>query len=250
VLRYKENLAEQGVFMPSLTTRNRRKIREAVDFLNRNRRPITVELEGDERPFISKIIKAEHGGETFPRPGGIDRYLLLEMLSPQNGNELIQSSRAVRLRFCLGKSDCEFPSRYIKKSVVSPYYGHIVTYPECIILMDRRRHNRYEIDTSKAPLFVSARLTVRAGHLQEENYDFRVFDISEKGVGVLVGEEMQDSLKDIDFGCRLEEIELLAPWATIKLAGTVKHKSRIHEGKYGGCCVLGIQLDENLERYV
>jgi hypothetical protein len=68
--------------MATLTNRNRRKIRDAVDFLNRNRRPVTIVLEGDENPFTSKIIKAEHGGETFPRPDGLDRYLLVDMLSP------------------------------------------------------------------------------------------------------------------------------------------------------------------------
>jgi hypothetical protein len=100
--------------------------------------------------------------------------------------------------FSLGKSDCEFSSRYLKKSVVSPYYGHIITYPECINIMDRRKHNRYEIDTSKAPLFVNARLTVRTGQLQNESYDLKVFDISENGVGVLLGEDMQGLLKDVD----------------------------------------------------
>jgi hypothetical protein len=234
--------------MATLTNKNRRKIRDAVDFLNRNRRPVTIVVEGDETRFTSKIIKAEHGGETFPRPDGLGRYLLVEMLSPQEGNELIQSSRVIRLGFSLGKSDCEFSSRYIKKSVVSPYYGHIITYPECINIMDRRRHSRYEVDTSKAPLFVNARLTVRTGALPNRSYDLKVFDLSENGVGVLLGEDMQGLLREIDFGCRLEEVELLAPWTTVKLAGTVRHKSRVHEGKYGGCCVLGIQLDENLER--
>jgi hypothetical protein len=91
---------------------------------------------------------------------------------------------------------------------------------------------------------------VRTGQIQNESYDLKVFDISENGVGVLLGEDMQGLLKDVDLGCRLEEVELLASWTTVKLAGTVKHKSRIQEGKYGGCCVIGIQLDENLERCV
>jgi hypothetical protein len=236
--------------MATLINRNRRKIRDAVDFLNRNRRPVTITLDGDEKPFTSKIIKAEHGGETFPRPEGLERYILVEMLSPEKGNELIRASKLIRVGFSLGKSDCEFSSRYIRKSVASPYYGHIVSYPECINIMDRRRHNRYEIESSKAPLFVNARLTVRTGQLHNASYDLKVFDISENGVGVLLGEDMQRLLRDVDFGCRLEEVELLAPWTTVKLAGTVRHKSRIHEGRYGGCCVLGIQLDENLERFV
>lgn len=236
--------------MAILINRNRRKIRDAVDFLNRNRRPVTIALEGDENPFTSKIIKAEHGEETFPRPDGPGRYILVEMLSPRNGNDLIHASRVIRIGFSLGKSECEFSSRYIRKSVLSPYYGHIITYPECITVKDRRRHNRYEIETSKAPLFVNARLTVQTGRLRNRRYDLPVFDISENGVGVLLGEDMQGLLREVDFGCRLEEVELQAPWTTVKLAGTVRHKSRVHEGKYGGCCVLGIQLDENLERCV
>lgn len=236
--------------MPILTNRNRRKIRETMDFLNRNRLPVTFELESDEGDFTSKIIKVEHGGDSFQQPDGLNRYLIVEMLSPQQGNELIQSSPRIQVKFSLGRSKCGFSSRYIRKSILSPYYGHVIAYPECIIILDRRRHNRYAIDSSRSPLFVSVRLTLQTGPVLKRSYDLRVFDISENGVGVLLEEETLNLLGHLDFGCRLEELELLAPWTTVKSAGMVKHVSRIHKGRYDGCSLLGIQLDDTLERCV
>jgi hypothetical protein len=134
--------------------------------------------------------------------------------------------------------------------VISPYYGHIITYPESILILNRRRHNRYERGTSEAPLFLDARLTVKTGEGQNKSYDLKVFDISENGVGILAAEDMQDLLQQLDLGYRIEELELLAAWMTIKVSGTVKHKSKITEGKYSGYYLVGIQLDERLEHCV
>ena len=234
--------------MPSLTTKNRRRIREAIDFLNSKRRPVAIRIEGAAPRFTSKIIKADHG-DLLAR-AGIGGNLLVEMLSPEEGNELIQSSKGIRVRFSIGKSDCEFLAHYIKKSEVSPYYGHIITYPEAITILDRRRDNRYEVDLAEAPLFVNAKVTIKTGSLEERSYDLKVFDISESGVGLLVQEEMGALLEAIDIGSRPEEIELLASWTTIKVNGTVKHRSNVQEGKFAGRYLVGIQLDEKLERYI
>lgn len=234
--------------MPSLTTKNRRRIREAIDFLNSKRRPVAIRIEGAAPRFSSKIIKADHG-DLFAR-AGIGGNLLIDMLSPEEGNELIQSPKAIKVIFSIGKSDCEFLSRYIKKSEVSPYYGHIITYPEAITILDRRKGDRYEVDLAKVPLFVSAKVTIKTGSSKEQSYDLKVFDISESGVGVLVQEESGPLLEALALGRRPEEIELLASWTTIKVNGTVKHRSRVQEGKFAGRYLVGIQLDEKLEHYI
>ena len=234
--------------MPSLTTKNRRRIREAIDFLNSKRRPIAIRMEGAAPRFSSRIIKADHGD--LLTKVGMGGNLLIDPLSPKEGNDLIQSSSAIKVKFSLGRSECEFLSHYIKRSVVSPYYGHIITYPEAVTILDRRRDNRYETDHVEAPLFVSARITIKTGALEEKDYDLKVFDISENGVGVLVGGEMQALLDQMDYGKRLEEVELLASWTTIKVSGTVKHKSMVNEGKYRGRYLVGIRLDEKLEHYI
>jgi hypothetical protein len=153
------------------------------------------------------------------------------MLSPAEGNDLIQSSNAIKVSFSLGRSDCEFFSHYIKRSVVSPYYGHIITYPEAIAILDRRRDNHYEIDHVDAPLFVNAKITIKTSALEEKDYDLKVFDISENGVGIVLGEELPEKLEELDLGKKFEEIELLAAWTTIKVSGMVKHIFRIQKGK-------------------
>lgn len=234
--------------MSALTTRNKRRIREAIDFLKANRRSIGIRMDGEGTPFTSKIIKAEH--EEVPSKPGMGGTLLIEVLCPENGNELIQSKGPLTVSFSLGKYDCEFTSCFIEKSVTSPYYGHVISYPESLVIVNRRRHNRYERGTSEAPLFLDARLIVRTGDGPEKSYDLKVFDVSERGVGLLVGEEMQDLLQAIDAGYRIEEFELMAAWMTIKVSGTVKHKSKITEGKYTGHYLVGIQLDDKLEHCV
>ena len=56
--------------MRHLTTRSKRVIRQAIDFLIGHRRPITIALKaGDvETLFDSVIVKAEHG-DPFLAPG-------------------------------------------------------------------------------------------------------------------------------------------------------------------------------------
>jgi len=234
--------------MSSPTTRNKRRIREAIDFLKSSRRAVEIKVDGQENPFTSKIITVDHG-DVLARPG-MGGTLLIETLCPETGNDLIEAKKSVTVSFSLGKYDCEFTSLFVRRSKISPYYGHIITYPECIRILNRRRHNRYERGTSEAPLFLDARLNIRIGGDPGKEYDFKVFDVSEQGLGILVGADMQDFLQAVDIGYRIEELELLAAWMTIKVSGTVKHKSKIDEGKYSGHYLVGIQLDERLEHYV
>lgn len=234
--------------MAGLATRNKRRIREAIEFLKSDRRAIGIRVDGDKTPFTSRIIKAEHGG-ILSRPG-VNGTLLIDILCPENGNDLIQSKESLTVSFSLGKYDCEFTSCFLEKSVTSPYYGHLITYPESIVILNRRRHNRYERGTSQAPLFVDARLTLKTPDGTLKVFDLEVFDISERGVGILVGEDVPELLEVLNMGYRVEELELMAAWMTIKVSGTVRHKSRITEGKCSGRHLVGIQLDEKLELYV
>jgi len=234
--------------MTTLRTNNIKRIREAIDFVNNNRRPITVQIEGEATGFASKIVKVDHG-DVLSRFGTGGR-LIIDWLSPQKGNDLIQSRSPIRVRFSLGKSECEFTSYYVTKSVEPPYFGHMITYPEALIIVDRRMDNRNAIGTEREPLFVHAKLTMRISGSQEKSYDLKVFDVSEKGVGLLVSEEQSDLLERTGIGDRLKEVELYATWTMVRVDGTVRHKSRVREGEYSGYHILGIELDEKLEHYV
>jgi hypothetical protein len=76
-----------------------------------------------------------------------------------------------------------------------------------------------------------------------------VFDVSEDGVGILVGQELFNWLDRIGIGDRLKGVELSAPWTIVRVDGTVRHKSRMRRGKYGSYHLLGIELDEKLQHY-
>jgi hypothetical protein len=233
--------------MPDFITKSEKKIKQALDLLAVNRRPITVKIEGEQTLFDSMIVKADHG-DPVSKAGSAGR-VFIQWLSPSKGNNLIQSASGFQVRFSLGKYSLAFTSYYVTKSVESPYLGHIITYPEVLVIADRRRHDRHEVGSKAAPLFAKANVSIRASRSQEKVYDLRVFDVSENGVGILVDEGLFDWLKRIGIGDKLEGVELSAPWTVVRVDGIVRHKSRMHKGKYSGYHLLGIELDEKLEHY-
>jgi hypothetical protein len=232
--------------MTILSTKSKKKIRKAIEFLNINQRPITVQIEGEKTLFASKIVKVDVGDLIS---SDTNERLVIEWLSPQKGKDLIQSRNPIRVRFSLGKSECEFMSYYITESVEYPYLGHMITCPEALVIVERRGNNRNAIGAEPPPLFVHAKVAMRRSGSQKESYDLRVFDISEKGVGILVGQELPGLLERIGIGDRLE-LELYAPWTMVRVEGTVRHKSVMCEGEHSGDHLLGIELDEKLEYYV
>ncbi len=233
--------------MPNVVTKNEERIKQTIDFLAANRRTITVKIEEEQPLFDSMILKVDRG-DPVSKAGTAGR-VFIEWLSPLKGNDLIQSARTVQVRFSLGKFNLAFTSYYVTKSIESPYLGHIITYPEALVIADRRKHDRHEVDSKTAPLFAKAKIRMREGRSQEKVYDFGVFDVSENGVGVLVGKELFNWLERIEIGDRLQEVELYAPWTIVRVDGTVRHKSKMRRGKYSSCQLLGIELDEKLESY-
>ena len=234
--------------MPDLILRNGARIRQAIDFAAGNRTPIAVRLDEEQTLFDSMIVKVDHRDPVSK--AGTPGRVFIQWLSPPKGNNLIQSARTVRVRFSLGKYSLVFTSYYVTKSLETPYLGHIITYPEALVIADRRRHDRHEVDSKTAPLFSRAKISMRAGRSQEKVYELRIFDVSENGIGILVGNELFDWLEGIGIGDRLEEVELYAPWTIVRVDGTVRHKSRMRKGRYSGHRLLGIELDEKLEHYV
>ena len=75
--------------MPDLILRKRARIRQAIDFLAVNRRPITVRIKEEQTLFDSMIVKVDHGDPVSEagRPGTV----IIQWLSPPKGNNLIQN---------------------------------------------------------------------------------------------------------------------------------------------------------------
>lgn len=233
--------------MPDFVIRNGRKIREAIEFLAAKRKPIAVKIEGESARFDSMIVKIDHGVPVSKT--GTPGRLLIQWLSPAKGNTLIESSRTVQVRFSLGKHNLSFTSHYITKGLEFPDLGHMITYPESLVMADRRRASRHEVDSKSAPGFAKAKIRMRRGRSQQSLCDFGIFDVSERGVGILVGKELFNWLEQIGVGDRLEGVELSARWTIVRVDGTVRHKSEMRRGKYVGYQLLGIELDEKLEHY-
>ena len=233
--------------MPDFITKNRERIKQAIDLLAVNRRPITVKIEGEQTLFDSMVVKADYGDPVSK--AGTPGRVFIHWLSPPSGNHLIQSARTVQVRFALGKYNFAFTSYYVTKSLEAPYLGHMITYPQALAIADRRKHDRSKVDSKTGPLFAKAKIRMREGQSQENVYDLGVFDVSENGVGILVGQELFNWLEQIGIGDRLKGVELSAPWTIVRVDGTVRHKSKLPRGKYGGYQLLGIELDEKLDQY-
>jgi hypothetical protein len=56
-------------------------------------------------------------------------------------------------------------------------------------------------------------------------------------------------LTDIGFnekGDIIRDISFFATWSVFKIDGTVQHKTKIEEGEYKGCYILGIKSEETI----
>jgi hypothetical protein len=53
----------------------------------------------------------------------------------------------------------------------------------------------------------------------------------------------------VNEGDELQDLELCAPTAIVKVTGTVRHVTKLEGPKHEGSYVIGIKLDEALEEF-
>jgi len=107
----------------------------------------------------------------------------------------------------------------------------------------RMERVRYEI-----PEFVYAEFRVRRDDPQKDkSYALKVMDCSRRGLGMVVTPKDFDLLNEVKVGDKLHNMAFFAEWAMIRVNGTVRHRTKILDGKYKGCYVLGIESPEILE---
>ena len=104
--------------MPEFITKSKARIRQAIDFLAAHRSPIEVKIEGEQPPFDSMIVKADHGDPVLN--AGTAGRVFIKWLSPAKGNNLIQSVSPVQVRFSLGRYKLAFTSYYSFKTWIDP----------------------------------------------------------------------------------------------------------------------------------
>ena len=228
-------------------TKSEDRVRQTIDLLVARRKSIAVKIRGAQTCFDSKIMEADPGSPDSRSV--IGNTVCIEWLSPPVGNSLIQSSPAVQVEFSLAKHNFAFISDYVTTSLGFSERGHIISYPKALMVGDRRLHDRYEAGSKKAPIFATATIKMKEGRNEVNLRDLGVFDVSENGVGILVGNKLFSRFSRIGIGTRLNGLELSAPWAIVKTHGIVKHMSKMRRGEYDGYHLLGIELDDKLEYY-
>jgi hypothetical protein len=118
--------------------------------------------------------------------------------------------------------------------------------PEDIEIKEKRREERlvYQI-----PEVVSAEVRLGNGTKDGKVYNLNVSDCSRYGLGLLIAEKDTELLQMINRGDTLNDITCFTKSAVMKVNGTVMHKTRIEEGRYKGCYIIGIESAEIIEGY-
>ena len=108
-------------------------------------------------------------------------------------------------------------------------------------IREKRKSDRFVYDN---PRSVYVELKVRKSLEKAELYDLEVKDCSREGLGMLITRKDFDLLHVLKKGDKLKNMSFFATWSVFKIDGTVKHKTKIEEGEYKGCYILGIKSQE------
>jgi hypothetical protein len=219
-------------------------LRELIDFLISRNRKITVQIEGNRALYKSRIVRADYG-DPLSRMSEESR-LIIEKLDPDTGNALLKLSPNLLIQFLLEEISCQFDAKYLGESTEYPHIGLIVSFPESVRIKERRSYDR---STEKIPDFLEAVLTLPKGAEETVTYKLEVINRSANGVGILVTTKDFDILEMVNEGDELQDLELCAPTAIVKVTGTVKHVTKFEGPTHKGSYVIGIKLDEALEEF-
>ena len=109
---------------------------------------------------------------------------------------------------------------------------------------DNRKESRI---TPETPEFIRAELRMGKGSGVEKVYDLKVMNYSNYGLGLVVDPKDVDLLKTVKKGDVLPEVAFFSKSSMIKVDGTVKHLSKIDEGKFKGCYLIGIESSDLID---
>ena len=71
-----------------------------------------------------------------------------------------------------------------------------------------------------------------------------VIDSSKSGLAMLITQKDSDLLEILDEGDKIRDMSFFGIGARIKDDGTVKHMTKVKEGKFKGCYVLGVEAPD------
>ncbi len=109
---------------------------------------------------------------------------------------------------------------------------------------ENRRERRY---VPAIPDFVYVEFELQPPGGEPKSYRLDVLNCSEHGIGLLVRKQDFSLLEAVGPGTTLENAVFYATWTLIRAEATVRHLTRIKEGRHKGCYVMGVESKEIIE---
>jgi hypothetical protein len=215
---------------------DRQKIIKIIDHLISTRGAVSVTVKSAPAPFTSMIINADQNHPSLAK--GTRAVIIIDKLAPERGNSLIQSSPKVTLRFEVTDQPCSCTVNYIGTSSMPPHFGFMLTMPEVIELGEKRIESRVVFDP---PDFLLAEICIGKGTKDEKSFELSVVDCAAHGLGMLVPIKHLDLLERVKTGDVIKDICFYASNAMLRVDGTVRHITKIGEGKFKGSYYIGIE---------
>ncbi len=224
---------------------NKQKILRILQKSVSNRTEMKVRVRGAKNPFTSKLLMIVEAGTLLELENleiDTEAQLIIEKLNPAKGDALIQSFPDVLIEFLINENLCQFTSRNRGVSNVPPHFGFIMSFPEKLEIQEKRREERTRYEE---PKIVSVEFRLPTGKGKGRKYTLNVFDRSKRGFGLLVRKEDFGLLKSLNRGDKLQNMTSFSESLMLKMDAVVRHKTRIEEGKYQGCYIVGIELSKS-----
>ncbi|MBW1997572.1 MAG: PilZ domain-containing protein [Deltaproteobacteria bacterium] len=218
------------------------KILRILDLVISEDEPVRVIISGENEKFSSRILQVNYvPGNGDTRKGG---ELIIDKLSPEHGNYLVQSKPEIRLQFAIHENLCRCATKFLGTSSDYPLVGLILGFPTFMEINERRRDERYVYEV---PEMVSVEIPLRDEKERLRLYHLNVCDCSTHGLGVLVKKKDLGVLEYLSPGDQIKDMTFYAVSAKITVNGIVRHRTPIKRGRYRGCYILGIESQDIIE---
>jgi len=224
--------------------KSRRKILEIVNLIISKKVEIKVRIKEEATPFTSSLIHySSPTGEDLNSSAAIERaQLIMQKLTPAQGNTLIQSSSEILVECEFNQKSLRFNTRYIGISTRQPHFGIIVGFPDSLDVQDTRKEDRTAL---AMPDFISIEFNL--GKAPGKDYQVGVIDCSSRGLGLLITRKDMELLQMLKKGDKIKGMTCYAARAMITVDAEVKHITKIEEGNFKGQYIIGIESSEIIE---
>jgi len=104
-----------------------------------------------------------------------------------------------------------------------------------------RNKERYTFDR---PEFAQVQFRIDRGPNRYEVWTLNLMDSSREGLAILVTPDDFDLFAVIGEGGEIKDLAFFGAGARIKANGLVRHITKIKEGKFKGCYILGVEAHD------